>query len=299
MSGFTAADVPDVSGRNILITGANTGIGYEAAKVLAGRGANVIMACRDEAKAAAAMARIVGDFPSAQVQFLPLDLSDLASVRAAADRAGRLDILINNAGIMRPPLAFTKDGFELQFGINHLGHFALTALLLGKISGPDPRVVTVSSIAHKRGNIDFANLDGARSYQRSRFYCQSKLANLLFATELGRRLKSAGSKVKSAACHPGLAGTTLGRHGKIDSLLGPAGDMFFNTAAQGAWPTLQAATDPGVTGGEYFGPQGIMDTRGKSGPARRTKRSTDRVLAARLWDVSVEMTGIDPGLPPA
>lgn len=237
--------------------------------------------------------------PHASLAYLPLDLSSLASIRAAADAVAGLDVLVNNAGIMRPPLGHTSDGFELQFGINHLGHFALTGLLLPRLGTNDPRVVTVSSIAHRRGNFDFANLDGAKGYQRTRFYCQSKLANLSFAIELERRLQAAGSSVRSMACHPGIAGTGLGRHGRIDALLEPAGNWLFNTSLQGAWPSLQAATDPNAPGGGYYGPRHVWETRGASARARASVAARDRTQARRLWDISVELTGIDPGLAPA
>ena len=301
MSGFTAADVPPLHGRTALVTGANTGIGYCAAEVMAAMGARVLLGCRDHARAAAARNRILQALPYADIAWLPLDLADLASVRRAAEvvsKEPRLDLLVNNAGVMRPPLRHTADGFELQFGVNHLGHFALAGLLLKKLGGPDPRIVTVASIAHRRGRIDFDNLDGAKGYDATRFYAQSKLANLVFALELDRRLRAAGSPVKSIACHPGLAGTELGRNG-IDKLAFRMAGLLFNSSAQGAWPTLQAATEPAAQSGEYFGPQGIGETRGKSGPARPSDHARDAQLGRRLWDVSVEMTGVDPGLAPA
>lgn len=296
MSGFTASDVPDQSGRVVLITGANSGIGFEASKALAERGARVLLGCQDEVRGRWATKRIEHACPQAKVEWLPLDLSDLASVRDAASGVRKLDVLINNAGIMRPPLGHTKDRFELQFGINHLGHFALTGLLLDKFGGPDPRVVTVSSIAHRCGRIDFANLDGKAGYQRTTFYTQSKLANLMFTQELDRRLQASGSPVRSVGCHPGIAGTGLGRHGKIDALIGPAGNWIFNFAARGALPILQAATDPGAQDGGYFGPQYLMETRGDSVPGQIANRARDEGVAQRLWDVSVELTGVDPGL---
>lgn len=296
MSGFIASDVPDQSGRVVLITGANSGIGFEAAKVLAEKGARVLLGCRDEVRGRWAAKRIERAFPQAKVEWLPLDLADLVSVREAAKRVRKLDVLVNNAGIMRPPLGHTKDGFELQFGINHLGHFALTGLLLDKLGGPDPRVVTVSSIAHRRGRIDFANLDGKAGYQRTTFYTQSKLANLMFTLELDRRLQASGSPVRSVGCHPGIAGTGLGRHGKIDALLEPAGNWIFNSAARGALPILQATTDPAARGGDYYGPQRFREMRGDSAPGRIARRARDQEVARRLWDVSAELTGVSPGL---
>ena len=294
MSGFTASDVPDQEGRIALITGANSGIGFEAAKVLAAKGARVLLGCRDEVRGRWAAKRIERACPRAKVEWLPLDLADLASVRHAAQRVRKLDVLINNAGIMRPPLGHTKDGFELQFGINHLGHFALTGLLLEKLSVEDARVVTVSSIAHRRGRIDFANLDGRASYQRTRFYTQSKLANLMFTLELDRLLRANVSAVRSIGCHPGIAGTGLGRHGRIDALLEPAGNVLFNSAARGALPIVQAATDPAAQGGDYFGPQHLLEMRGDSAPARIARHARDEAVARRLWEVSVDLTGINP-----
>ncbi|MCB2066505.1 MAG: SDR family NAD(P)-dependent oxidoreductase [Erythrobacter sp.] len=297
---FTAADVPDQSGRTVMITGANTGIGFEAAQVLAGKGAQVVLACRDAARGEAGRQRIAQLHPQASTLLLQVDLADLDSVRAAAAQVERLDVLVNNAGIMRPPLWHTRQGFESQFGVNHLGHFALAALLLPKLGGADPRVVVLASIAHKRGSIDFANLDGRQGYGRSRFYNQSKLANLLFVTELDRRLRAAGSPVKAIGCHPGVAGTDLGRNSPAERLffekLAP---LFLNSAAQGAWPTLQAATDPAAAGGDYYGSQGLFEMRGPSGPAHRSRLARDPELARHLWQVSVELTGVDPGLPPA
>ena len=301
MSRFTFADIPDQTGRTFLITGANTGIGFTASRELAGRGARVLMACRSADKARAAQQQIAQDYPSEQTVFLPLDLSDPASVRRAAGIAvqeQRIDVLVNNAGIMNPPLGHAF-GVEQQFGINHLAHFALTGLLLDKLSGPDPRVVTLASLAHLRGDIDFTNLDAGKSYACQRFYNQSKLANILFATELDRRLRAAGSPVKSVCCHPGIAGTELGRGGLNGAVFALAG-VILNDATQGALPTLQAATDPAVQGGEYFGPQGLFGMRGSSsGRARRAARSKNLDLARRLWDVSIDLTGIDPDLPPA
>ncbi|MEO5708033.1 MAG: oxidoreductase [Alteraurantiacibacter sp.] len=296
MSLFTAADVPDQTGRRFLITGASAGIGFEAARVLALRGGEVILACRDEAKGEAARARIVAEAPGAKVMVMHLDLADLASVRAAAEQVERIDVLINNAGVMNPPLQRTAQGFELQFGTNHLGHFALTALLLPKITGPDPRVVTVASIAHQRGQIDFANLDASMGYSPFSCYRQSKLANLMFMAELDRRLRAAGSPARSIGCHPGVSGTTLARFSALDKIGLALANLVFHKPPEAAVPTLQAATDPTLEGGAYVGPQGMMEARGASGPAKRSAASLDPQLAARLWQVSVELTGIDPGI---
>ncbi|MEJ6008531.1 oxidoreductase [Novosphingobium aquae] len=303
MSGFTEVDVPDQSGRTMIVTGSNTGIGFEIARVLAQRGARVLLACRSKDKAEAAMTRIDAVAPGADLAFLPLDQGDLASVRAAADIAGkeaRLDCLINNAGVMVPPLTRTAQGFEQQFGVNHLGTFALTGLLLPKLAEtPGSRVVITSSIAHKTGRIDFDNLDASKGYHRGDFYSQSKLANLLHMTELDRRLRGAGSPVAALACHPGVAASELVRHIPLGSLLGAAMGLFLNTAAQGAWPALQAATDPAAQSGDYYGSQQWREMRGSSGKAQRAPQGCDLAVARRLWDVSVELTGVDPGLAPA
>ena len=301
MSGFTEADVSDQSGKCFIVTGANTGVGFEASRVLAARGARVLLACRDKAKAEAAMARIGRSTPGADVAFLPLDQADLASVRAAAERAAqepRIDALVNNAGVMRPPLTRTRQGFELQFGVNHLGCFALSALLLpalAKTAGA--RVVVTASIAHRRGRIAWDDLNAEKSYDRSQRYADSKFANMLFFFELDRRLRAAGSPVTAVGCHPGIAATDLGRHMGPLQVFFPLIGIALNTPAMGAWPTLQAATTP-VTPGGYYGPIGLGETRGPSGPASRTQQARDRELARRLWEVSVAMTGIDPGLAP-
>jgi len=307
VSDFTGADLTGQSGRCFVVTGANAGIGFAIARALAAQDARVVLACRDEDRARAAMARIVADHPAADLDFLPLDQGDLASVRAAAALAAkepRIDALINNAGVMVPPLSFTRDGFEMQFGVNHLGTFALTALILPLLEQTaatygEARVVVTASIAHKKGRIAFDNLDGSQGYARMPFYQQSKLANLLFATELDRRLRAAASRVKAIACHPGVAQSELTRHIPLRRMFTPLLGMVLNTAEEGAWPALQAACDPALSGGEYVGSRGIFEARGPSGPAFRSTAARDPELAKRLWDVSVDMTGIDPGLPPA
>jgi NAD(P)-dependent dehydrogenase (short-subunit alcohol dehydrogenase family) len=300
---FTEADVPDQSGKTIVVTGANTGIGYEAARVLAAKGARVLLACRDEAKAADAMARIKVESPNADLVFLPLDQADLASVRRAAELASgqpRIDVLLNNAGVMFPPLTRTRDGFELQFGVNHLGAFALTGLMLPKLAEtPGSRVVVTASLAHRRGNIQWDDLNALKGYNRTARYSDSKLANMLYFAELDRRLRAAGSPVTALGCHPGVAATELMRHAGPFRVVTPLFGFLLNTAAMGAWPALQAATAPNVEPGGYYGPQGMGEMRGAAGPARRAKASRDPDLARRLWDVSVAMTGVDPGLPPA
>jgi NAD(P)-dependent dehydrogenase (short-subunit alcohol dehydrogenase family) len=304
MSGFTASDVPDQQGKCIIVTGANTGLGFEEARVLAKRRARVLLACRDEAKAQAAMTRIRAETPSADLAFLPCDQADLDSVRRAAElasRESRIDVLLNNAGVMRPPLLRTAQGFELQFGVNHLGCFALTCLLLPKLAQtPGARVVVTASLAHTRGNIAWDDLNADHGYDAWQRYSDSKLANLLFVQELDRRLRAAHSPVMAVACHPGIAGTDLARHLPAAARFAwPLLGLVLNSAAQGAWPALQAATAPDVVPGGYYGPQQWGGARGPSGVAKRTKQSRDPALARRLWDISVQMTGIEPGLSPA
>ncbi len=293
---FTAADVPDQSGKCFIVTGANTGIGFEAARVLAGKGARVLLGCRDAGKADEAIRRIGGG----DVAHLPLDLADLASVRRAAEIAAqepRLDVLLNNAGVMFPPLTRTAQGFELQWGVNHLGPFALTALLLPKLAETaGSRVVVTSSLAHQRGNIQWDDLNAEQGYNRTARYSESKLANMLHFAELDRRLRGAGSPVTAIGCHPGVAATELMRHAGVFRIFTPLFGLFMNSAAMGAWPALQAACDPSARPGGYYGPQGMGEARGSSGEAKRTDAAQDPALARRLWDVSVEMSGIDPGL---
>ena len=299
--GFTAGDVPSQQGKCFIVTGANAGLGLDASLVLAARGARVVLACRSADKAQAAMARIRADVPGADLAFLPLDQADLASVRAAAEQAHaepRIDALINNAGVMYPPLIRTAQGFEPQFGVNHLGTFALTALLLPKLAEtPGARVVVTASLAHRFGKIDWNDLDAHKSYKTSQRYADSKLANTLFLYELDRRLRAAGSPVMAVGCHPGVATTELGRHSGATQFAFRYFRRMLNTAEMGAWPTLQAATDPAAEAGGYYGPQGFGEMRGASGPAKRKATARDPQLARRLWDVSIEKTGIDPGLP--
>jgi NAD(P)-dependent dehydrogenase (short-subunit alcohol dehydrogenase family) len=303
LSGFTAADVPDQTGKCFIVTGANTGIGYEAAKALAAKGARVLLACRDEGRALTAMSAIHDAVPKANLAFLPLDQAELASVRSAAELASqepRIDALLNNAGVMFPPLTRTKDGFELQFGVNHLGTFALSALLLSKLAEtPGSRVVVTASLAHQRGSLKWDDLNAEKGYNRSARYSDSKLANMLHFAELDRRLRAAGLPVMAVGCHPGVAATELMRHAGSFRVFTPLFGVILNTAEMGAWPALEAATAPDVEPGGYYGPQSVGGMRGVSGPARRTAAARDPALARRLWDVSVAMTGIDPGLAPA
>jgi len=247
------------------------------------------------------MAQIRQLTPGADLAFLPFDQADLASVRAAAEQAAkepRIDVLVNNAGVSMTPLMRTKQGFELQFGVNHLGCFALTALLLPKLAETrNGRIVVTSSPAHKSGKIDWDDLNAEKSYKRVQRYNDSKLANALFFFELDRRLRASGTPVTAAGCHPGIASTDLFRHVGFGSIITLLTRPFINTPAMGAWPTLQAATGK-VTPGGYYGPTGLGEIRGPSGEASRAQLAQNPELAQRLWDVSVAMTGIDPGLPP-
>jgi len=301
MKGFTAADVPDQTGKTVFITGANTGLGFEAASVLAGQNARVIIGCRSKDKAQQARETILKRHPEADVAIIALDLSDLASVKKAADavaKEARLDVLINNAGIMIPPYELTRDGFESQFGVNHLGPFALTGLLLDKVRAtPGARIVSTSSIAHKRGKIHFDDINAEHGYNTIARYAQSKIANLYFAYELQRRLTAAGDDTLSVAAHPGIADTELTRYlPRALMLFAPLFRPLFNTPAEGAWPTLCAATDASVRGGDYYGPSKRNETAGPAVKVRSNRRSHDKAVAEKLWDLSIEMTGIDPGV---
>ncbi|SFD69170.1 SDR family NAD(P)-dependent oxidoreductase [Streptomyces aidingensis] len=297
---WTEAQVPPQHGRTAVVTGANTGLGLETARVLAARGASVVLAVRDAEKGKRAAERIAGTAPGAQVTVQRLDLSELASVRRAADelRAAhpRLDLLINNAGVMYTPRTLTRDGFELQFGTNHLGHFALTGLLLESLLPvPGSRVVTVSSMGHRiRARIRFEDLHGERSYDRVAAYGQSKLANLMFTHELQRRLDAAGVPTTAVAAHPGIAATELIRYSPaaLRAAVRALGPLLGQSAARGALATLRAATDPHVRGGDFYGPSGPFQARGRPVPVGSSARSRDRDLQRRLWTVSEELTGV-------
>jgi NAD(P)-dependent dehydrogenase (short-subunit alcohol dehydrogenase family) len=298
---WTEKDVPDESGRVAIVTGSNTGLGYDTARVLAARGARVVMAVRDTAKGDAAAARIRELSPGAEVTVHALDLGSLASVRAAAAELAaahpRIDLLINNAGVMYPPKQTTADGFELQFGTNHLGHFALTGLLLKNLLGVDgSRVVAVASIAHNiRAKIDFADLQWeTRRYDRVASYGQSKLANLMFTYDLQRRLAAAKAKTIAVAAHPGVAATELVRHVPGAGLPGVSwlSGRLLNTSELGALPTLRAATDPEVRGGQYYGPDGFRELRGYPKLVTSSAQSHDTAVQERLWSVSEELTGV-------
>jgi NAD(P)-dependent dehydrogenase (short-subunit alcohol dehydrogenase family) len=299
--GFTAADVPDQTGKTIVVTGANTGLGFEAAKTLAGKGARVLLGCRSQTKAQVAKDRILADFPKADVVIVDLDLGSLASIQKAAQQINqepRLDVLINNAGIMVPPLAYTEDGFESQFGVNHLGPFVLTSLLLDKIRATaNARIVSTASIAHRKGKINFDDINAKKSYSAWTRYAQSKIANLYFGYELQRRLAALGDDTISVVAHPGVADTELSRYiPKPFMLFMPVVKLFFNSAEQGAWPTLCAATMLGVKGGEYYGPSKLGEISGAAIKVKSTRRSHNEAIAKRLWGLSIEMTGIKPNL---
>jgi NAD(P)-dependent dehydrogenase (short-subunit alcohol dehydrogenase family) len=297
---WTTADIPDQSGRVAVVTGANTGLGYHAAAALAQTGALVVLAVRDLEKGNLALARIVAAHPHADVTLQELDLGSLASVRAAAGALRqaypRIDLLINNAGVMWTPKRLTDDGFEMQFGTNHLGHFALTGLLLDNLLPVrGSRVVTVSSTGHRiRAAIHFDDLQWERGYDRYAAYGQSKLANLLFTYELQRRLATRQTNTIAVAAHPGASSTELGR--SVPTLIKPlftlAGTVLFQTAEMGALPTLRAATDPDVEGGQYYGPDGLGELRGHPKLVSSSAQSHDEELQRRLWAVSEELTGV-------
>jgi NAD(P)-dependent dehydrogenase (short-subunit alcohol dehydrogenase family) len=287
MTTWSTTDIPDQTGRSVIITGANSGIGRAAAHALSRAGARVTLAVRDTEKGKAAAAAMPGE-----TDVRRLDLASLASIRAfAASWEGDVDLLINNAGVMVPPLTRTEDGFELQFGTNHLGHFALTNLLLDRVTG---RVVTVSSTGHRMGKIDFDDLNWERrSYSAWRAYGQSKLANLLFTAELQRRLIAAGSSVLATAAHPGYASTNLQFHSgrRVMDIVSAVGNrLLAQDADGGALPTLYAATAD-VPGDSFAGPGGFMEQRGAPKLVGRTDAAKDAAVARRLWDVSEELTG--------
>ncbi len=292
---WTAANVPDQTGRVGIVTGANSGIGYETARVLAAKGATVVMACRSQSRGEAAAAAIRGENPKGGVQMIILDLSSLASVRAFAGEFShafdRLDLLINNAGVMAlPKRAETADGFEMQFGTNHLGHFALTGLLfplLARTSGS--RVVNVSSGAHRPGRIHWDDLQLKHSYTPFGAYSQSKLANLLFTNELQRRLDKAGSAVTATAAHPGWTATNLQTHSGAAGFLNP---IFGQEPPMGALPTLYAATASDVLPAGYYGPDGLFEMQGYPKQVGSSKAAQDTASAARLWTESEKLTGV-------
>lgn len=286
--------VPDQSGRVVIVTGANSGIGFETARVLAAKGATVVMACRNLDKANPQADAIREQHPGANVEVMHLDLDDLESVRSFAEafkaKHDRLDLLINNAGIMIPPFGKTTQGFETQFGVNHLGHFALTGALLDRIlETQGSRIVNVSSMAHYFGKIDFADLSSENGYNAQAAYGQSKLANLLFTYELQRRLDRAGKEALVVAAHPGWTETNLQKHSSAVMFLNR---FFAQDALMGALPTLYAATESDVHGAEYYGPSGFLEMNGTPKKVKSNKRSRDENTAERLWNVSEDLTGV-------
>ncbi|MDF1628694.1 MAG: oxidoreductase [Alcanivoracaceae bacterium] len=300
---WTPNQIPPQDGRVAVITGANSGIGFHATRELAQRGAHVVMACRNEKKARQAMAEIRADIPNASLSFVPLDLSSQKSVRDAATlirhQQEKIDLLLNNAGLMWLEEGLTEDGFEQQIGTNHFGHFTLTLQLLERMEKvPGSRIVTVSSIAHRGGKIHFDNLTLQGEYGRQKAYAQSKLANLMFAIELDRRLQQAGALTRSLACHPGISNTNLAvpgiveqsplKIGKVVDLVWP---LFTQSAEKGAWPTLYAATSANAEGGHYYGPRGWFEAMGAPAPARARRYAQDAEKGQRLWQLSEQLTG--------
>jgi NAD(P)-dependent dehydrogenase (short-subunit alcohol dehydrogenase family) len=288
-SRWTTADIPDQTGRTAVVTGATSGLGLATARALAAAGARVVLAVRDPSRGESAAAELSGE-----IEVRRLDLADLASVRAFAEGwSGPLDVLVNNAGIMMVPQGRTADGFELQFGTNHLGHFALTNLLLPSVTD---RVVTVSSTAHRMGSIDLTDLNWERRrYSAERAYGQSKLANLLFTLELQRRLTAAGSPVRAMAAHPGWSATNLQSHtgNRVKNAAMAVGNrLVAQTGEQGALPTLFAVTAD-LPGGSYAGPDGLMEVRGYPTLVGRTAAASDLETAAQLWKASARLTGVD------
>ena len=302
MASWTPHDVPDQTGRIIVITGANSGIGAAAAEALAGRGAQVVMAARNEAAAEATRAAILRRVPGARLVTSKLDLADLASVRDFAARTSaaypHVDILLNNAGLgMQPTRDTTTDGFERQFGTNHLGHFALTGLLMPSLlRATMPRVVAISSIAHRMGRITFDDLQGERAYSGGQAYNQSKLANLMFALELDRRAQAARSRLVSVAAHPGVSTTGFLANSRMPgyqlAIAKPMVRLIGQDAERGSWPGIYAAAMPDVRGGQYWGPDGLLEFRGRPAPAKVAAQGSDSAVWSRLWAESERLTGV-------
>ena len=309
---WTPADLPDLSGVVAVVTGANSGLGFHTALELARHGAHVVLAARDPERGDDALGQVRVQAPGASAELRRLDLADLASVRdfaaALLDQRGRIDLLVNNAGVMAVPPRQTADGFELQFGTNHLGHFALTGLLLagllkGSVLGGPARVVTVSSVLHRPGRLHREDLMGHGWYSPYRAYSQSKLANLLFTFELQRRAQAAGAALASLAAHPGYAATNLQAVGpqmtgsSVQARLSAVGNrLLAQPAAHGAWPSLRAAGDPAAFGGQFYGPGGFAEQRGHPRVVSASRSATDPSDAAWLWDRSIQLTGVDYAL---
>lgn len=302
---WTLKDMPDQSGKTVVVTGGNSGLGFETAKALAQKGADVVLACRSESKGEAAKTAILTEYPEAKVIVMALDLMDLSSIKSFAQmftkNYSQLHILINNAGIMTSPYGLTKDGFESQMGTNHLGHFALTGLLLDTlVRTPNSRVVVVSSLAHRQWKISFDNtlFENAQGYNSMRAYARSKLANLLFTYELQRKFEAKGINNLVVAAHPGASFTNLGRHleGKfLFKVLRPLIIKVLPTPKSGALPQLRAAVDTNVKGGEFYGLSGLMELSGYPVLVKSTKASHNAEDAQKLWTISEELTGVKYG----
>ncbi|KIZ18425.1 oxidoreductase [Streptomyces natalensis] len=310
MTRWNTSHIPDQTGRSVVVTGANSGLGYVTARELARCGARVVLACRNEARGGAALDRLRSEVPTAEVEFRPLDLADLSSVRdfaAGLDTfdGDRLDLLINNAGVMALPYRTTADGFEMQFGTNHLGHFALTGLLLPKLlATPGARVVTVSSMLHALSDIDLDDLNSERSYRRWIAYARSKSANLLFTHELSRRLAAAGSQVVAAAAHPGYAATNLQAAGarmegrtSAERAIAIGNRLIGQSPDGGALGTLCAATAPHMRPDSFVGPRSGL--RGAPAPCFRAPWTKKDAAGERLWTASEEFTGVRFDFSPA
>lgn len=296
MKKFTLNDMPSQQGKIAIVTGANNGIGYETALGLANKGATVIMACRNPTKAQNAISRIKEELPKADLIFIPLDLSSLKSVRDFADTFKssyqKLDILVNNAGIMIPPFSKTEDGFESQMGVNYFAHFLLTGLLMNELNASaQARVVALSSVVHKMGKISFSNLNAEKRYSKVEAYSQSKLACMMFAYELDRRLKKANSSVISVVAHPGVSATSLLQYIPkiVTTILLPLTSPIMNTPKQAAMPSLMAALDTSVKGGDFFGPTGFGDMSGEPAKVASKPHSHNKEIAEKLWETSEEL----------
>lgn len=291
-------NVGSLSSKTIIVTGANAGLGFETSLALAKKDAKVIMACRNISKAETAKQNILKEAPSAKLDIIQLDLSDLKSVKAFAaeflSKYKNLDVLINNAGVMIPPFSKTVDGFELQMGANYFGHFVLTGLLLDCLDATtDSRIVMLSSIAHKAGRIDFDNINAEKSYSKSKAYGQSKLACFMHAQELNRRLSESGSKVIVVAAHPGVSNTDLMRHipKALMFISGPLLPFITHEPSKAALPEIMAALDANVQGGDYFGPTGFMEMKGSPGKVKAMPHAYDKEVSKKIFDVAEELTG--------
>lgn len=296
---WISGNVPSQVGRVFVVTGANSGLGLETARVLGSRGATVIMTARDVARGEAAVEELSEEQPDARFELRELDLADLNSVRAFAAGVDKVDVLVNNAGVTAPKHTLTEQGYELQFGVNHLAHFALTILLFNTLlRSEDPRVVTVSAIAHRKGRIHFGDLQGNQSYHRMKYYAQSKLANVVFGLELHRRLRTNGFALRSVLAHPGVTATNLLSAGRSGLVRMAPSRLGAQDVTMGALPQIYAAAGPDVESGQFYGPDGRNEARGYPTLVQPKDEARDRELARRLWDVSEELTGVHIDLEP-